>query len=307
MWSMRAATSDSRSVWEAPSDSSTLSLPLRLSPSRREVRKWDDAVPLAMIPLHDMWQEAIRSGVPFPTKIPAARARDFRTDRGSASAFKTLRRAFAGYLARVGPRSVTLEAQIQANMSLYFRWRVAAALVGTRKARIPGLRTVATTLATYGPQWTRDKATFDQSLAVAQDKLADLEASKAPAKALRDQQHVVRQLRALQATQPKPASQVVADQAVYDSEFLSNCMTLQKLVRSYPQRQLRPHYQAVYDAWVEIHSRGYKPDRALLEFFDRWVHDSLVGFAADATLPTDPRMVFVGHDDRAEGARQKSK
>lgn len=59
-----------------------------------------------------------------------------------------------------------------------------------------------------------------------------------------------------------------------------------------PRMRLRPHYQAMFDAWTQTQQQGYRPDRILLTFFETWVHDSLVGFGRDATLPSDPRIVF---------------
>jgi hypothetical protein len=37
-------------------------------------------------------------------------------------------------------------------------------------------------------------------------------------------------------------------------------------------------------------------DEKIISFFDNYVHDSLVGFAKDATLPSDPRVVYLGGD-----------
>ena len=35
----------------------------------------------------------------------------------------------------------------------------------------------------------------------------------------------------------------------------------------------------------------------IMKFFERYVHDSLADFALDATLPSDPRVVYVGGDE----------
>jgi hypothetical protein len=39
-------------------------------------------------------------------------------------------------------------------------------------------------------------------------------------------------------------------------------------------------------------------DPELSAFFDTYVHDSLAGFAKDATLPSDPRVIYTGGDDK---------
>jgi hypothetical protein len=60
---------------------------------------------------------------------------------------------------------------------------------------------------------------------------------------------------------------------------------------------LRPHYRALLEAYENeyVYHKGMT-DPKLIFFFDTYVHDSLSGFAKDATLPSDPRVVFVGGD-----------
>ena len=51
-----------------------------------------------------------------------------------------------------------------------------------------------------------------------------------------------------------------------------------------------------------IHSRAQRRTNVLDQpkaAVDHHVHDSLAGFAKDATLPSDPRIVFLGKDERA--------
>ena len=40
----------------------------------------------------------------------------------------------------------------------------------------------------------------------------------------------------------------------------------------------------------------------IIAFFDNYVHDSLAGFARDATLPSDPRVIYIGADVKAKYA-----
>jgi hypothetical protein len=39
-------------------------------------------------------------------------------------------------------------------------------------------------------------------------------------------------------------------------------------------------------------------DPESIAFFDTYVHDSLAGFAKDATLPSDPRVIYTGGDNK---------
>lgn len=64
-------------------------------------------------------------------------------------------------------------------------------------------------------------------------------------------------------------------------------------------KDLRPHYKAMIDAYENeyIHHKGMT-DETLIAFFDNYVHDSLPGFAKDATLPSDPRVIYLGSDEK---------
>lgn len=49
---------------------------------------------------------------------------------------------------------------------------------------------------------------------------------------------------------------------------------------------------------------GREPlDPDVVSFFDHHVHDSLAGFAKDATLPSDPRVVYAGGDNKIRFAQ----
>lgn len=60
---------------------------------------------------------------------------------------------------------------------------------------------------------------------------------------------------------------------------------------------LRPHYKAMLKAYEnEFQKNNGLSDGSVIEFFDLYIHDSLAGFAKDATLPSDPRVVYIGGD-----------
>ena len=66
---------------------------------------------------------------------------------------------------------------------------------------------------------------------------------------------------------------------------------------------LRPHYQALVEAYENqfVHNKGLT-DKLIIGFFDSQVHDSLSGFARDATYPSDPRVIYLGGDEKYEYA-----
>lgn len=48
----------------------------------------------------------------------------------------------------------------------------------------------------------------------------------------------------------------------------------------------------------EINKKTGLNDVRITAFFDKYVHNSLAGFGADVTLPSDPRAVYVGGDTK---------
>jgi hypothetical protein len=63
--------------------------------------------------------------------------------------------------------------------------------------------------------------------------------------------------------------------------------------------ELRPHYKALIDAYEnEFEKNNGLKDENVIRFFDNYVHDSLAGFGTDATLPSDPRVVYLGGDEK---------
>ena len=102
---------------------------------------------------------------------------------------------------------------------------------------------------------------------------------------------------------------------MYDKQLLADARAIHA-VYSQPQfgraapdpgirRQLRPHYLAMMTAYENEYDLGPGKkglvgltDKTIIEFFDRYVHDSLAGFAKDATLPSDPRAIYLGGSEK---------
>jgi hypothetical protein len=85
----------------------------------------------------------------------------------------------------------------------------------------------------------------------------------------------------------------------YDRHLLLDVQAILNVRKAYPRARLRPHYANVLEAYEAEFVRGRglldeQPDA--LAFFDHYVHDSLAGFAKDATLPSDPRVIYIGGD-----------
>lgn len=62
---------------------------------------------------------------------------------------------------------------------------------------------------------------------------------------------------------------------------------------------LRPHYKVMMQAYHnEFKSNKGLRDEKIISFFEEYVHDSVAGFGADATLRSDPRVIYVGEDNK---------
>jgi hypothetical protein len=75
---------------------------------------------------------------------------------------------------------------------------------------------------------------------------------------------------------------------IYDEQLVDDVKVLKQLVKWQGQARLRPHYRALLEAYeAEFDKKAGLKDNELIAFFDEYVHDSLAGFALDATLPSD--------------------
>lgn len=106
---------------------------------------------------------------------------------------------------------------------------------------------------------------------------------------------------------------------MYDKQLLADARSIHD-VYSRPQfgrttpdpairKQLRPHYLAMMTAYEHEYDLGPGKkglvgltDKTIIDFFDRYIHDSLAGFAKDATLPSDPRAIYLGGSKKYEYA-----
>ncbi|MDE2431055.1 MAG: DUF2235 domain-containing protein, partial [Burkholderiales bacterium] len=100
----------------------------------------------------------------------------------------------------------------------------------------------------------------------------------------------------------------------YDAQLLADADAIRKVCQSLPvgstiidptiRQELRPHYRALLSAYENefIYNKGLK-DVKVIDFFDHYVHDSLAGFAKDATLPSDPRVIYLGGNEKYKYAR----
>jgi hypothetical protein len=107
--------------------------------------------------------------------------------------------------------------------------------------------------------------------------------------------------------------------AMYDKQLIADARAIHAIYGQPPcysstpdigrRKQLRPHYLAMmtayeneYDCHPEKKGLVGLTDKTIIEFFDRYVHDSLAGFAKDATLPSDLRAIYLGGNEKYQYA-----
>jgi hypothetical protein len=280
---------------------------------------------LGIIPLMHMYEHAIRKGVPLLPRTAWDRLQktDFAIEQEVLSSYNH-------YMARSGGGS-SLGALFNAHMALCFAWRfrsirlklqgdltesknigqsrtVFAADNLSQKANVASLElenndalkecsNIRIKRDSYkrrgrtDPKFAETLKEFDNEVHVAEERRARIADKFLKAKA---------QLDAI----PNMNS-FAAMVSIYDQQLLSDAREIiQCMVAGGNKRaDLRPHYRRLVEAYENefIHKKGLE-DLKVIGFFDTYVHDSLAGFAKDATLPSDPRVIYVGGNAKLKSA-----
>lgn len=294
---------------------------------------------LGLIPLHHMYEAALACGVPLLAKMQWQKLNrdDFDMDDRVSTSFNY-------YLSQV-KAALNLGAQFNAHMGLYYAWRFyairrkaagdtrerqavahaleqskaeAAALKkeiarleadnnATRKqlsdAQRTRLRAKDRLVGESQKAWLAEAPKYDDAVKNASDKQDETQDALLRAQAKLD-------------ALPKPDSlQNYLD--FYDQQLVKDAKSIYQRLHPAGRESkftsianvgnLRPHYRALITAYENefIHNKGLQ-DEKLIDFFDSYVHDSLAGFAKDATLPSDPRVIYVGGDEKLKYAEQPS-
>ncbi|NNB97680.1 DUF2235 domain-containing protein [Corallococcus exiguus] len=277
---------------------------------------------LSLIPLRAMRAQAIKAGVPLEASSPLPlKQKDFGEDASSKTAFATLSRRFNHYMDTSGWGGKSVGGMMLSHMKLYYQWRLHKALLN-QKSRGAGKPTAdQTVLASYEPAWKKERNTLTQTtnrlktetkehrrtawalqdsgawMSKEGQKMYEKEVALANQT---DDQYLAK--KSLLDTLPGTDGSFVKNSRIYDAQLLSDVQILQALAKKKGRNKLRPHYRALLEAYeAEAAGKGLK-DAEIIAFFDTYVHDSLAGFAGDATLPSDPRVVYTGGDDKLEYA-----
>lgn len=290
---------------------------------------------LGLIPLHHMYRLAMDAQVPLLPKSAW-----FPLQEGDFKMGSEITEAYNYYLAKV-PKSNSLGQLINSHMGLYYAWRfhdIKRKQAGNKSES----QTIAKNEAIYKSEG--DKLEKEISELKKKDRLAlekinvltqrrqaiiqsnygnpnvqhELSSIDAEIKVARGERSVTRDelLRAKAKNDALPSVGKLQEAVdYYDQRLLKDAKAIydeygpsfwSKSINDSQRRKLRPHYRAMMTAYENefIHNRGLK-DEKVISFFDKYVHDSLSGFATDATLPSDPRVVYVGGDEKLKYANNK--
>lgn len=284
---------------------------------------------MSLVPLRHMYSCALRCGVPMSAEFPAESKADFQADPRMCATYDS-------YLKAVGSFT-SLGEGMNKHMALYYAWRFRAI-----KLKLKGDKREASLIQAHDGKFRQHEAALTKEVSTleAKETLAKLTLN-----GLSEVQHMNANASDGSAAQRAlAASNASVERAreTYDAaheermkakarkDGLPNMTRFQALLDMYDRRllddvaairpalprpgtrtkieELRPHYKALIEAYEnEFEKNNGLKDEAVISFFDNYVHDSLAGFGGDATLPSDPRVVYLGGDEKYKYASVESK
>ncbi|WP_257462023.1 DUF2235 domain-containing protein [Archangium lipolyticum] len=283
---------------------------------------------LSLIPLRMMHDTASMAGVPLVQKFSTEQQlKDFGLDADGSKRFGTLLARFNHYMKAVDCASdAGLGRKVLAHMKLYYRWRFYK-IARDLKARLAGRLTQdERRLRASEPRWAAEKK--QQAARMEALKSEEMKHRAAagmftgpgmgPAMLLKSQADSMAEflklaeqkkdeylaVKSIHDTIPSSDGSLAKNLSLYDDQLMADACMLKLLSKV---RKLRPHYRALLEAFEDEfdHGKGLR-DEKIIGFFDDYVHDSLAGFAGDATLPSDPRVIYRGGDSKMRYAVNQS-
>lgn len=283
---------------------------------------------MSLIPLRHMYGFALRCGVPMLIEATSGNNADF-------NAHPTMCAIYDSYLKAVGSFT-SLGEGMNKHMALYYAWRFRSI-----KLKLKGDRREFDLIQTHDGIFRQQEVVLTKELrsfeskemvakltlngwsevqhmnasasdgSVAQKALA---ASDASVERARDDYDAARKERMKAKARKDGLPSMKRFQALldmYDQRLLADVAAIRPALPRPGTRtkveDLRPHYKALIEAYEnEFEKNNGLKDEAVIKFFDNYVHDSLAGFGGDATLPSDPRVVYLGGDEKYKYASLES-
>lgn len=294
---------------------------------------------LSLIPLRVMHERARAAGVPLRSLSDIAQdgtgveKKSFALDEEGAKKFAELSGLFNHYMSAAGSGGRDVGRELLAHSAWYLRWRFFNIRRNQRSAG--GQGPDAQAIAQREPGFAAERKRLSGLVAEKREVLeqAELELERAnlrlqsarqaemrfgfPVPADIQQGHTIatakEQLARDAYLSEKAKLDTYADDSAlpgnlsaYDERLVQDASAIDRHQKNNPKLKLRPHYRNLVEAYQAHYVRSEPLDEKIVAFFDRYVHDSLAGFAKDATLPSDPRVIYVGGDNKLRYAAVES-
>ncbi|WP_288380728.1 DUF2235 domain-containing protein [uncultured Massilia sp.] len=291
-------------------------------------RSSDGRSKLGLVPLHSMYQFALEHGVPL---VGSGAWRDDQRDDFDMS--PQILETYNYYQTKVQGLS-NLGPLMNAHMALYYAWRFRAIRrkqngnqdeaneIARVHANFSGERAVLdkeiagleenerkSMRALNAARQRRQRYALNDYSNLSPDEISRYDAELRLALA----EHGDRRDALLKAKARRDALPDMSNFAsmvdMYDARLIADVQSIRSMYsehrapggapNTFTRRELRPHYKVLIEAFENefIHNKGLD-DEIIINFFDHYVHDSLAGFAKDATLPSDPRVIYLGGDEK---------
>ena len=292
---------------------------------------------LGLVPLRDMYLFALACGIPFMPESAWSKqvAEDFEIDSKVIGDYKY-------YHSKLVISPLTLGGSFNAHMKLFYAWRFHSIGKKRRGDRTESERIAASNVQfnkeykVLSSEIAKLKSkqlnaeTHRIILEMSRDDfVASNESSVQPngSKQLADYEEQIRlaKLEEIQAALPLRATEAKMlalpktselaniikfydEQLMLDAQAIFDVLANPRLATSQRgfvtnRSALRPHYKILVEAYENefLLTKGLE-DGKIIAFFENYVHDSLSGFGQDGTLPSDPRVIYLGDDEKLDYA-----
>lgn len=282
------------------------------------------ATKFGLVPLAHMYDLAIQAGVPFK---PRSAWSGFQREDFAVADW--VRKDYDYYCSKLGT-AATVGGLIIEHMRMYFSWRFHK-IRSRDKRELEAIRVnemkFRETLKPLIEEDKRLKAVYDKNVMhrnLVQSELANVGSSdfggqervNAENEVVRLNKEIVKSYKKWRETAAKIHSvpktgELAGFVTFFDEQLLRDVQSIYDDIkdpanaglRPVGYDKLRPFYKAMVDAYkAEYFDDAGLKDPKIIAFFDNYVHNSIAGFGADATLPSDPRVIYAGGDFKGKYA-----
>lgn len=265
---------------------------------------------LSLIPLRHMYDFSVNKKIPMLPENKLYQS-DFKT---SAS----LVEVYNKYLIAVGG-ATSIGDGVNRQVKMHLAWRFI-----NMKNRVKNNAKISKSLKIYDDHYKKIKKSHELRLEALRKDFLMAQVSLAATEELHKQSNAtddaVKQAREIVENKKHEYLKAKAEQdavpdvsridslaELYDQQLLVDVQSIRSHLQNKngprSRENLRPHYLGLIESYEnEILEMNKIKDEAIIQLFDQYVHDSLAGFGRDATFPSDPRVIYIGSDEKMKFA-----